>query len=81
MPAMERLEAGCELTGLARGLADARERFLVEAAGKTGLLTLLTERVDEELLEAAGGQLVVVSNYAVGWTTLTWAAARGGASS
>jgi len=66
MPAMERLEAGCELTAWPEGSPMPRERFLVEAAGKTGLLTLLTERVDEELLEAAGGQLVVVSNYAVG---------------
>lgn len=44
-----------------------RDELLRRAAGKDGLLTLLTERVDAELLEAAGPQLVMVANYAVGF--------------
>jgi len=35
--------------------------------GADGLLTLLTDRVDEALLAAAGPQLKVVSNFAVGF--------------
>lgn len=66
LPAMQRLEAGSEVTAWLEGSIMPRERFLAEAAGKAALLTLLTERVDEELLAAAGAQLVVVSNYAVG---------------
>lgn len=43
-----------------------REELLRRVAGKAGLLTVLTERVDAELLDAAGPQLRVVANHAVG---------------
>ena len=42
-------------------------RRVVEA---DGLLALLTDRVDEELLEAAGPRLRVVSNFAVGYDNI-----------
>jgi glyoxylate reductase len=64
--AMERLEQACEVTVWAEDSVMPRKSLLAEAAGKVALLTLLTERVDDELLEAAGGRLVVVSDYAVG---------------
>jgi glyoxylate reductase len=44
-----------------------RERLLQEVRGKAGLLPLLTDRVDAEVLEAAGPGLRVVANYAVGY--------------
>ncbi len=44
-----------------------REELLRRVAGVDGLLALLTDRVDDELLDAAGPQLRVVSNYAVGF--------------
>ena len=44
-----------------------RDRLLAEAAGKHGLLVLLTDRIDGEVLDAAGPRLRVVSNYAVGF--------------
>ena len=37
---------------------------------RTALLTLLTDRVDDELLDAAGPQLKVVSNFAVGFDNI-----------
>jgi glyoxylate reductase len=43
-----------------------REELLARAAGCNGLLTMLTDRVDAELLDAAGPSLRVVANYAVG---------------
>ena len=45
----------------------SREELLRRVAGVDGLLALLTDRVDDELLDAAGPQLRVVSNYAVGF--------------
>ena len=39
-----------------------------------GVLTLLTDRVDDEFLDAAGPQLKVVSNYAVGFDNIDVAA-------
>jgi lactate dehydrogenase-like 2-hydroxyacid dehydrogenase len=44
-------------------------------AGCDGLLTLLTDRIDDELLAAAGDQLRVVSNYAIGFDNVDVAAA------
>ncbi|HXX59961.1 MAG TPA: D-glycerate dehydrogenase [Candidatus Sulfotelmatobacter sp.] len=48
-------------------LPPPREELLRRVAGVDGLLALLTDRVDDELLDAAGPQLRVVSNYAVGF--------------
>jgi glyoxylate reductase len=44
-----------------------RDRLLRDVRGKAGLLPLLTDRVDAEVLEAAGPGLRVVANYAVGY--------------
>lgn len=51
-----------------------REDLLRRVAGKRGLLATLTDRVDEELLEAAGPDLVVVANLAVGYDNVDVAA-------
>jgi glyoxylate reductase len=44
----------------------SREELLGRVAGKDGLMLMLTDRVDDELLDAAGPRLRVVANYAVG---------------
>jgi glyoxylate reductase len=43
-----------------------RDELLRGASGADGLVTMLTDRVDAELLDAAGPQLRAVANYAVG---------------
>jgi glyoxylate reductase len=48
-------------------LPPPRDELLRAVAGCEGVLTLLTDRVDNEFLDAAGPQLKVVSNYAVGF--------------
>lgn len=48
-------------------LPPPRDELLRRVAGCDGILTLLTDRVDDELLDAAGPGLKVVSNYAVGF--------------
>ena len=45
----------------------SREELLARSAGCDGLMTMLTDRVDDELLDAAGPQLRVVADYAVGY--------------
>lgn len=47
-----------------------RAEFLTRVNGADGLICLLTERVDTEVLVAAGPQLRVVSNVAVGYNNL-----------
>jgi glyoxylate reductase len=44
----------------------SRAELLARAAGKDGLMLMLTDRVDDELLDAAGPQLRIVADYAVG---------------
>lgn len=51
-------------------LPPPREVLLEKVRGVDGLLSLLTDRVDDELLEAAGAQLRVVSNFAVGYDNI-----------
>jgi glyoxylate reductase len=60
----------CDLDLWTDELPPPRDELLRRVAGKEGLLTLLTDRVDAELLDAAGPQLKVVSNYAVGFDNL-----------
>lgn len=44
----------------------SRAELLLRVAGCEGVIPMLTDRVDDELLDAAGPQLRVVANYAVG---------------
>ena len=52
----------------------SREELLARAAGCDGLMTMLTDRIDEELLDTAGPKLRVVANYAVGLDNVDLAA-------
>jgi len=47
-----------------------REELLKAVKGKDGILTLLTDRIDTAVFDAAGPQLKVVSNYAVGYDNI-----------
>ncbi len=53
-----------------------RDELLRRAAGRTGLITMLTDRVDGELLDAAGPGLRIVANYAAGHDNVDLAACR-----
>ena len=58
-------------------LPPAREELLRRVAGCDGVLTLLTDRVDDAFLDAAGPSLRVVSNYAVGYDNVDVPACTG----
>jgi glyoxylate reductase len=51
-------------------LPPPREALLREIEGCDGVLTLLTDKVDDEFLDRAGPQLKVVSNFAVGFDNI-----------
>jgi glyoxylate reductase len=53
-----------------------REELLRRVAGQDGLMVMLSDRVDDELLDAAGPQLRVVANYAVGIDNIDLEACR-----
>jgi glyoxylate reductase len=68
------IRAACELDLWDGDLPPPREQLLHRVAGCDGVLTLLTDRVDDEFLDAAGRKLRVVSNYAVGFDNIDVAA-------
>ncbi len=53
----------------------SREELLENIKGLDGLLSLLTERIDGEAMDAAGPQLKVVANHAVGFDNIDLPAA------
>jgi len=66
---LTRLE-GCDVEVWREPLPPSRSTLLEKVAGCDGILALLTEKVDAELLDAAGPQLKVVSNFAVGYNNI-----------
>ncbi len=48
-------------------LPPSRDELLEHARGVDGILSLLTERIDSEVIDAAGAGLKVISNFAVGF--------------
>ena len=78
---LDAIAAACEMDLWREELPPPRDELLRRVAGRDGILTLLTDRVDDGLLDAAGPQLKVVSNYAVGFDNIDVAAcARRGVS-
>src|SRR3989344_3057705 len=53
-----------------------RRALKKKAKGCVGILSLLTERIDGEIMDAAGTQLKVISNYAVGYDNVNLADAK-----
>lgn len=64
----------CEAEVWQDELPPPRPELLRAIHGCEGVVTLLTDRVDDEFLDAAGPQLRVVSNYAVGFDNVDVAA-------
>ena len=51
-------------------LPPSREELLQRVQGVDGLLCLLTDKIDGEVMDAAGEQLRVISNFAVGYDNI-----------
>jgi glyoxylate reductase len=62
-----RLQERCDVTIDENDFGIPREELLEKVAGYEALITMLTEKVDAELLAAAGPQLKIVANHAVGF--------------
>ncbi len=76
-PAAERLvQAGLTVDLVDQDDPPPRAVLLERARGCAALITMLSERVDAELLDAAGSPLRVVANYAVGYNNIDLDACR-----
>ncbi len=58
-----------------RDLPPSRTELLARCRGASALITMLTERIDDEVLEAAGSGLRIVSNVAAGFDNIDVGAA------
>jgi glyoxylate reductase len=67
---LDAIRSACEMDLWDGDLPPPRDELLRRVAGCDGVLTLLTDRVDDEFLDAAGKKLRVVSNYAVGFDNI-----------
>lgn len=54
----------------------SRKELLAGVKGMDGVFCMLTERIDDAVLKAAGKQLKIVANYAVGFDNVDLAAAK-----
>ncbi|WP_258804802.1 2-hydroxyacid dehydrogenase [Pseudarthrobacter sp. NS4] len=68
--ALEKLRTEHEVDAWEGPGSIGREELLRRVAGADAVVSLLTERVDAELLDAAGPQLKVVANVAVGYDNI-----------
>ncbi|MCL4116903.1 UNVERIFIED_CONTAM: hypothetical protein GTU68_047733 [Idotea baltica] len=67
---LERILAQCDADVWPESLPPSREQLLSRVVGCDGLLTLLTDKIDAEVMDAAGEQLKVISNFAVGYNNI-----------
>ena len=67
---LQPVSQACEAEIWPDELPPPRDVLLRSIAGCDGVLTLLTDHVDAEFFDAAGPQLKVVSNYAVGFDNI-----------
>ena len=64
------VRAACDMDLWEAAGPPPRDALLARVAGCDGVLTLLTDRVDDAFLDAAGQSLKVVSNFAVGYDNI-----------
>ena len=60
----------CDVDLWAAELPPDREQLIRRVRGVDGLLSLLTDRIDGAVMDAAGPQLKVISNHAVGFDNI-----------
>jgi glyoxylate reductase len=70
---LARLQERCDVTIHENEFGIPRDELLEVVAGREALITMLTEQVDAELLAAAGPQLKIVANHAVGFDNVNLA--------
>ena len=69
-PVLERLAGRCQPEVWEGDGVMPRAELLDRVAGKAGVMAMLTDRIDAELLDRAGPSLRVVANYAVGYDNI-----------
>jgi glyoxylate reductase len=71
---LARLHERCDVTVHENEFGIPRDELLEVVRGRSALITMLTEQVDAELLDASGPALKIVANHAVGFDNVDVAA-------
>ncbi len=74
------VKESCQANIWPEELPPGREALLERVRGVDGLLCLLTDRIDPDIMDAAGPGLKVISNHAVGYDNIDLAARPNAAS-
>ena len=67
---LEIIKDFCDVNVWSDELPPSREELLQHVHGIDGLLCLLTDKIDVDVMDAAGPQLKVISNFAVGFDNI-----------
>ena len=67
---LDLLKDFCDVDVWEADLPPSREELLQRVRGVDGLLSLLTDKIDGAVMDAAGSQLKVISNFAVGFDNI-----------
>ena len=73
---ISKLEESCDVDLYVGDKAISRDELLQRVAGKHAIVCLLTDTIDAAVLDAAGPQLKVVANVAVGYNNIDVPACR-----
>ncbi len=66
-PALPMLSKECQVTLNKKPSPPSRAEILKNVAGKDGILCMLSDRIDSQVMDAAGPSLKVVSSYSTGF--------------
>ena len=66
-PALSILSTECQVTLNKKPHPPSREEILKNVAGKAGILCMLTDRIDAEVMDKAGSNIKVISSYSTGF--------------
>lgn len=66
-PALQELGRKCRVTLHGKATPPSRKELLKNAAGKDAILCMLSDRIDGEVMDAAGPQLRIISSYSTGF--------------
>ena len=69
-PGLDLLRKNSQVVVWPDALPPEREAMLDNVRGAAAILCLLSDRIDAQLMDAAGGGLKVISNYAVGYDNI-----------
>lgn len=66
-PALKILSSKCKVTLHRKSTPPSRKELLKDVAGKHAILCMLSDRIDREVMEAAGPALKIISSYSTGF--------------